>query len=276
MSEKKKKQLFMGIIIIALCILIAAGSTFAYFQVSINSDEGSVNVSAAEYKLSLKEDTSLIKGQIIPSEERYVDIGTINRRNADGTFIKPTKDSDGNLINNGKGSACIDDNGYEICSIYTFTVYNDMLNNSVALHMSLLPIVNTFENLYFKILDDKGNVVMPATHIIDDRYEVDGEGNYIKDEETGELIKKDPINFDTTKMSAINLTDINGIILPKSPDGQNKSSLTFSIVLWINEIHDDQTKEDSGKVFASTLQIAAGDNITGNKITGSFTSAGTE
>ena len=274
MDEKKKKNLFLGIIVFALCILIAAGSTFAYFQVSINSDEGDVDVSAAIYKLSLDEDNSLIKSMLIPSEERYVDIGTIQRRNPDGTFIKPYTDGEGKKIT--EGTACIDDNGYEICSIYTFTIYNDMLDNSVSLYMSLIPSVNTFENLYFKVLDDKGNVVMPATHIIDDRYMVDSEGNYLKDEETGELIKKDPDNFDTTKMSSIPLTNLNGVILPKSSDGVTKSSLTYSIVLWIMEIHDDQTEEDSGKIFASTLQVSAGDNVTGNKITGSFASAGVE
>ena len=48
MEDKKKKSLFIGIVAIALCILIAAGSTFEYFNAAINSEEGAIETTAAE------------------------------------------------------------------------------------------------------------------------------------------------------------------------------------------------------------------------------------
>jgi predicted ribosomally synthesized peptide with SipW-like signal peptide len=73
MSKKKKKQLFILIIFIAAIILITIGSTFAYFSATVSSVENAVSMTAAEFKVELTDDTSLIKSSLIPSAELYVD-----------------------------------------------------------------------------------------------------------------------------------------------------------------------------------------------------------
>lgn len=268
MSDKKKKILFSVILLCALGILITIGYTFAYFQTSIGSEENAINTRAAEYKIGLSEDVSLIKDKIIPSEERFIDIAS-TRRDIDGNFLKPYEDGEGQLIT--ADTVCIDDNLKEICSIYSFTVINDM-DTDVPLYFTLNQKVNTFENLYLKIIDEDNNVVMGATHIIDDRYEVDNLGNYLKDSDDN-LIKK--ANFDDLEVSPISLTGINNTILPGTTDSDNPSTVTYSIVMWIMETGIDQTKEDSGKLFASTLTVNAG-SADGLGITGVFSAYGTE
>lgn len=269
MNEKKKKTILYILVAIALVILIGVGSTFAYFTATISSAENAVNVTAAEFKLLLEDDVELIKSNIIPSEEKYVDMA-INRRDTDGSLKKPYQDLDtGKTIN--EGTTCIDDNLNEICSVYTFTIINPMTNNDVPLYVTLNPSVNNFENLYYKVIDNEGNVVISAKRLMDDRYQIGEDGTFLKNE-NGELIKKD--NFDTLKISPVVLTEIN-TSLPKAIDETTPSKVTYSIVMWIMETNTPQNESDSGKVFAATLKVSAS-GTDGKGITGIISASGTE
>ena len=76
MFRKHSKTIFVLSIITALFITV--GSTFAYFSASISSNNGVLSGVAAEFKIDLVDDTSLLKTSLIPSEEIYVDYSTIN------------------------------------------------------------------------------------------------------------------------------------------------------------------------------------------------------
>ena len=269
MDAKKRKLLLFALIAIAMIILIGVGATFAYFNATISSNENAVSVTAAEFKIDLEDDISLIKSNVIPSIEEYVDIAS-KRVDSDGNFLKPYENEDGKTITD--GTVCIDDNLNEICSVYTFTVINSMTDNDLPLYMTLNPSINTFENLYFKVLDDDLNEVISATRLIDDRYEIDSEtGGYLKDD-NGNLIKK--ANFDELTASPVVLTNINKTLV-KAQDENTPSTVTYSIVIWIMETGKEQNETDAGKVFASTLHInASGAN--GKGITGMISAAGEE
>lgn len=269
MDDKKKKDILYALIALAILILIGVGSTFAYFTATISSEENAVNLGAAEFKLELTEDTDLIKGNLIPSEEKYVDMA-IARVDETGAFKKPYKDeTTGETIT--AGTACIDDNLNEICSIYTFTISNPMTTNAIPLYVTLKQSMNTFENLYYKVLDSEGNVVIPATRIIDDRYLTNPDGSFQKDA-TGKRIPKE--NFDSLTISPAVLTGINKT-LPAAPNETTKSSVTYSIVMWIMETHTVQNESDGGKLFASTLYVSAS-GAEGGGITGIMSTSGVE
>lgn len=257
MMEKKKKLIFALIVTIATVILFTVGSTFAYFSATMNSEENAVSVGAAVFKVDLLDDTSLIKGQLIPSAEKYVDIAS-TRVDENGDFLKPYE-KDGKTIT--EGTACIDDNLNEICSIYTFTIQNPMTDMELPLYVTLNPAINTFTNLYFKVLDKDKNVVIDATHLIDDRpYKLDGSGQKVYEE--------------GSKMSPVVLSNIN-ITLPKAIDENTPSEATYSIVLWIMETGKNQNLEDSNKGFSGgiTVQTSSAD---GKGITGAFSAVGVE
>ena len=76
MDKRKKKLLFLLIVVIATIILIIVGSTFAYFSANVASEENAVDVGAAVFELALVDDQSLLKSQIIPSKEKYVNLFT--------------------------------------------------------------------------------------------------------------------------------------------------------------------------------------------------------
>lgn len=257
MSESRNKKILLFIIVLfAVIILIAAGSTFAYFSSSISSEENAISMKAAEFSLDFSDDTSLIKGNVIPSEERFVDLAA-KRTDANG-FIKPYEEN-GNLVT--ANTACIDDNLNEICSIYSFTLSNNMTDTDLPLYITLDTTMNNFENLYFKVLDSSLNEVIGKTHLVDDRtYTLNGNNEKVYD-----------VN---SVISPVVLSNIN-TTLSRAVDSEHPSSVTYSIVIWIDETFENQNATDSGKIFTATLNASVSGSSNG-RITGIILAAGTE
>lgn len=277
MSEQKKKIILSMLIIFSVIIIIVIGSTFAYFSATIVSEDR-IDVSSAEFALSLEEDADLIKSNLIPSIEEYVDIASSRLNEAGDDFFKPYEDEQGNLIK--EKTACIDDNQNEICSIYTFTIISEMTKVDTPLYITLIPTSNTFENLYIKILDENKEVVPGSKmQVIDYRYEteeVDGVIKYKKDED-GNWIKKE--NFDELPVQPLVLESINKILPRATKDEETNeiipSKQTYSIVMWIMELGKEQNIEDANKIFTSTLRVSAS-GPDGGGITGTISAIGKE
>lgn len=276
MDKRKKKQIFTLIVFVAIIILIGVGSTFAYFNANVSSEESAIDIGAAVFEVDLQDDTSLIKSNIIPSKEKYVNMA-IERLDENGNFIKPYEE-DGKTITD--QTVCIDDNLNEICSIYTFTVENPMTDMELPLYVTIVPSVNTFTNLKFKVIEilkneETGyyvNEVMQGTWLVDSRYFVDdATGAYVKDEDGNKIAKP---NFDELSANPLPLTGINKT-LPKAPDKDNPSTTTYSIVMWVDEIEANQTNQDSGQVFAGGIVVTAS-GAEGGGITGVFSAGGVD
>ncbi len=242
MDIEKQKKLFFALIALASIILMFAGVTFAYFSAIVTSNENDVQFKSAKLELRLTEDTSLVKSNLIPSAEQYVDIAS-KRVDQNGNFIAPYLDIDsGNYIT--ANTACIDDRLYEICSMYTFTIYNTSIVTDLPIDVYLKPNVNQFYNLYFKVLDSNLNEVVPKTKL------------------------------DYNSTQDVRIENLNQI-LPKSVDNEHITSVTYTLVFWILEIGEDQTNDDSGKLFASTLYVKSSfDGADG--LAGTVSLAGTE
>jgi len=276
MGNNKTKSLFISIIYIATFIVTIIGSTLAYFSATTTSKENAVSLEAAVYEIDLIDDTSLIKAQIIPSAEKYVDIA-IRRLDEDGNFLKPYKENGKTITDK---TVCIDDNLNEICSIYTFTITNPMPNMDLPIRVYIKPTINTFTNMKYKVVkiienESKEYEVKELTEgrwLVDDRYEIDEEtGGYVKDE-NGYKIEKP--NFAELPISTIYIDGINET-LPKATNPNKPSSATFSIVMWVEEIYIDQTKQDSGQIFAGGIIVETGNEDSGG-ITGVFSAGGVD
>ena len=276
MDNKKKKQLLVAIIYIATLIVSVVGATFAYFSAMTKSEENAVSMTAAVYKLSLEDDTSLIKGQIIPSKEKYVN-AAINRLDENGNFKKSYEENGKTITDK---TTCIDDNLNEICSIYSFTVVNPMTGMELPIQLKIKPTVNTFTNMKYKVIkivkteDSSYEVteVTPARWLVDDRYEIDeATGGYAKDI-FGNKVEKP--NFAELEISTISVEGINET-LPKAINETTPSKATYSIVMWVEEIDQDQTLQDSGQIFAGGIIVEAG-GADGNGITGVFSAGGVD
>lgn len=276
MDNKKKKTLLVSIVYIATLIVTIIGSTFAYFSAMTKSEDNAVSMTAAVYNIGLEDDTSLIKAHIIPSQEKYVNMA-IRRLNDSGEFLKPY-DQDGRTVT--KDTVCIDDNLNEICSVYTFTVINPMTEMELPIQISLKPTVNTFTNMKYKVFkvvnsEETGytvNELTEARWLVDDRYEIDSTtGGYAKDA-FGNKVEK--ANFAELPISTIRVEGVSET-LPKAISETEPSTSTYSIVMWVEEIHEDQTKQDSGQIFAGGITVEAS-GADGSGITGVFTAGGVD
>lgn len=275
MKEKKNKTLLYGLIAIALIILIGVGSTFAYFTATIGSNENAVSLTAAEFKIDYDDDIELIKSNLIPSEEKYVNM-SLARYDTDGNLLKPEKKEDGSWVDDRRGTVCVDDNNNDICSVYTFTISNPMTDVDLPLYITLNTSVNNFENLYYKVLNSEYTEVIGATRLQDDRYETNATtGEFLKDE-TGKLIPK--ANFEDLSITPTVLTNINKTLAKATLNDDEEvvpSSVTYHLVMWIMETHDIQNESDGGKVYAGTMHVSAS-GADGKGITGMISAAGVE
>ena len=114
---------------------------------------------------------------------------------------------------------------------------------------------------YFKVVDNEKNVVMEATHIVNENKNQSG--------------SEEP----TDKPSGIVLDDIE-IKLPKATKDKETgkiipSEATYSIILWIMETGKNQTIEDGSQVFAGSIQVES-IGADGGGITGVFSAGGEE
>lgn len=252
MEKKNKTKLFILIVYASTLIVTIIGATFAYFSASVSSDENAVSLTAGEFKIELTDDTSLIKSKLIPSAEIYVNRASYMRLDDNNNFIHPYEKDGQKVI---EKTACIDDNLQEICSIYTFTIVNPMTTNELPARVTLHPTINSFANLYFKVVDNEKNVVMEATHIVN--------------EKTPEGEKPSSIILDGIELTLPKATKDkdSGKVIP--------STATYSIILWIMETGTDQTIEDGSQVFAGSIQVES-IGADGGGITGVFSAGGEE
>ena len=276
MDNNKKRKLFTTIIYIANIIVVCIGSTFAYFSITTESETNAVGLTAAEYKLDLEEDISLIKTQVIPTEEKYVDM-SINRFDETGDFLHPYKEN-GKLITD--KTTCVDDNLNEICSVYTFTVINPIPDADLPVQITIVPSVHTFTNMKYKVVKRitteenqyKTVDVSQSQWLVDDRYEINpATGGYKKDEKGFKIEKPNFAELTTTEIIVPGVEET----VPKAIDKNTPGRATFSIILWVEEIHSDQTKQDSGQVFAGKIKVDTR-NSAGSGITGVFTAGGVD
>lgn len=271
-----KKKLFISIIYLSTFIVTLIGSTLAYFSASTQSNTDAVSLNAAVYQIDLTDDTSLIKTQIIPSAEKYVNLA-IDRVDDEGNFIKPYESNGKKVI---EDTVCIDDNLNEICSLYTFTVINPTVGMALPIRLTLKPTVNTFTNMKYKVIkiihnEEQGYHVQELTEarwLVDDRYEINPiTGGYAKDV-FGNKVEKS--NFAELPISTILVEGLNEKV-PEAVDVNTPSTATLSIVMWVEEIQSDQTEQDSGQIFAGGIIVETNDED-GNGITGVFTAGGVD
>ena len=110
-NKKDKRGIFLGIVGVLTLIVAIIGASFAYFSLNARSKDDAVKVKAATVQIVYEEGQNIAIDNIIPST-RQVALETVRRAgeaNSDGeTYV-----------------ACIDDNDYNVCGTYDFTLTNN-------------------------------------------------------------------------------------------------------------------------------------------------------
>lgn len=297
MENNNGRGIFYGVIGVATLIVAIIGATFAYFSAQTNTAPNAITASSAIIQLQIATDetNTNLGANMIPVEtdgttaktdEDSVNLATTYK----GLFPKFPSAGSANGGDEGR-EACEDLLGNRICSIYTFTITNPS-TASQKIYGFLTVESNTFSNLKYAVFKGTpGDVAATMTaftagapaadtgwdvngkdgdKLIDDP---DNDGNYTTIS-NGEIVKATtdvPKTAVTTASTADPLSYIPGMTVTLGPTGSGTASVTYTVLLWIEETGADQTSgdsfEDAGvpKAFAGGILVntsGGGDGVT--------------
>lgn len=259
MENRRGNEIFLGVIGVATLLVAIIGATFAYFSASAQSGNEAIKVQSTELSLGYADDGENLSTDLIPTADEYALLaGTHKKWIAGETYTENGK------TYVGKG-LCKDSNGNEICGVYEFTIGNPNFTTAMTIEGTLTSTKNEFENIWFAIYDEANVKVVPETkfpttgqsvqltqlkqQLVGSSSDVDGDGNALP-------------TFD-----AKNPTTYTPIVDKSNTDNSSVPTnvRTYKMVIWIHEIVDDQTDEDSGKILTAALKFEteSGQGVTG-------------
>ena len=146
MNDNKKRDIFYGVVAVATLIIALVGATLAYFSISVRSEEGAVNATAAIVSIEYNDGQSIIAQaeELIPATLEVVKATYEHNMQALNNQIDNT-DPDADRTN-----VCTDSNGMEVCSIYRFSLKSDLTRTAKA---TLQSEYNGFEYLAYALRD---------------------------------------------------------------------------------------------------------------------------
>ena len=242
MENKNGSGIFLGVIGVATLIVAIIGATFAFFGANISSGEGAVTAASASLALGYKDVTTGLKTNLIPAEDYIANYAATNTEHISS-----------------KGE-CIDDNGNEVCGVYTFTIGNPSFTTSQDLYGSIKIVSNEFTDLYFRIYDELGNEVVTPTAFSSAVSEIIELpqlnqkllASSLDTAETPGFVAEDPTTY----------TKVNDKSQPENA-ALSSNVRTYKMVIWIEETQSDQTETNSGKTFAASINFTTASDTNG-------------
>ena len=259
-NEERKNNsgqgIFYAVIGVATLVVTIIGATFAFFSATTNSAPNAVNTTSATVSLGFTPVDTGLKGDLIPVDETLSRFATVA----------------------GIGSSeCKDDNGNNICSVYTFTVSNPSPTAAQRIYVYLTPGVNEFVNLRYAVFKGDDNAIKGKTAV---KYDVDGTAVTTGSDTAAHVVGTNGdlvVSNGTLTCNSTEAIELEPLeqVLPAS------SSVTYTIVLWLHEtVHDQSdsslarcavgtgakegnTYESSGAKFAATVNVTTAGGGTG-------------
>ena len=235
------RGIFYGVIGVATLIVSIIGATFAYFSAVANSDPNAVRTESAQIGLNYSDTQTYLKTNLIPVDA------------TDALFAPFPADS---TVQSSGGHDCIDTVGNNICSVYQFTVTNP--NNAAAtIYLYLKSTNNEFTNLRFALF----KVTLAELSASTNSNKFSLSQSTITPTTSGVGMIKGNTAVAATG-SQVALTEAT---LQLAPTGQTGDSITYTLLLWVQETSSDQNEADANKVFEGQIYVDTG---TGSGITG--------
>lgn len=258
-QHRRNKGIFYATISIVTLVIAIIGASFSYFIASTNSVDSAIDTGSTSFSLIYEDDFKhLLNPDLIPAannvayyaaamqdyatEELYNEFEE-NKLTFDKTRFKNTK--------------CRDDNGNAVCSIYTFTITNPASAGvPQTLNFRIIPIENTFGNLYLMVRDasvetdenTKTGIVVNDFHLGDNlEHDVEMDKDYY-----------DLSALDSNQQCSENCMEVTL---------ESGESATYQMILYIKNLEDvveddniissgDQTAADSNKNFIASVMIS--------------------
>jgi len=242
MEREDKKGIFFGIIGVLTLIVAIIGASFAYFSINTSSDKDALIVNAASVQIVYDDGAQIAISGLIPSEKTIAE-RTVTRAG--------TKDGEGNTY-----EMCVDDNGFNVCGTYEFTLTNNGDKN-VDVKATVEPTALKPESK-----DETTGVVTPAEKGFSNLKFVLYD---ITESNTGTQVYSGNFGYSTFGLFGETKDETQNI----PGKGTTKK---YRLFVWLDEAKNAQGNsiaqdEEQGAVFRGTVKIevagVVGDTITG-------------
>lgn len=204
-------------LVLGVVIIVSTGTSFAYFSANV-SGGNSIAGETFDFDVEVTATPVYKATRIIPLEDEYIDDAITKNTNK-----------------------CIDNKGYEVCSLYSITLTNNgsaqILNGYVSTIESERPYIT--DNLRCQLFDSNYNAISDITILS----KTVGEGSYLKKTE-------DEVTTDV----AIEVNET------------TKKETTYYLAIWLHDT-DVYQNEDYSKTFAGKIFF---ESIYGDKIYADF------
>lgn len=248
MENNNGRGIFYGVIGVATLVIAIIGATFAFFAASQTGN--TITAEAAKVGLTFTDSKDqYMKTHLIPVETGFADSGQSLAAGAATAFAEST------YVGAGK---CVDKAGYDICSIYEFTVTNTGSANlpiSVSIQTS-----NTIANLKFAVFAGKATTIDNWYVNPDADHTVTSAGTALATQ-TGELVIG-ATAIPTGAGASASFDKKLDVILTPASESTITDAVTYSVMVWIEEIGVEQSSDGE---FTGTVTVttADGQGITG-------------
>lgn len=281
MENKRGSGLFLSVIGVATLVVAIIGATFAYFSATAESANDAIAVQSTELDLGFDEGAKNLKTNMIPSKFDYADYAAFDptwKNTEEKVWVYTEFDEDGKGIESSRTQInapgqCIDQNGNEICSVYEFYIGNPSATTKMDVEGYITVTANGFEHLKYAIYDER---------ILDpDNADVTpiAQGTFVDPEEVTDPVKVSAftqtlIPYDAENgESGVTVDGTSGVAFDAAKPSTFKAAVDkkdpanidtntnvrhYTMLIWIDEINDDQTEVDSGKMFAAGITFKTG------------------
>ena len=247
--DKKSREIFYGVVIVATLIIAIVGTTMAYFTYRTSSPDDAIKAHAADINIAYNDGNQVTAqaDKLIPSSL---------------SVVKKVYESRIASITNtaNTSNACIDTAGRQVCSVYRFSIKS---NANIGVYALLNSEYNDFTYLAYAVKDVTNNKWLTMNP------NANSQNQFIK-------IAKCNNNNDNPKDNCYN--DVNGKKLYSTNPQANNSifgydsgmspqnqiipstEYVYDLVLFIYENNKDQNI-DQGKQYLGTINVQATDDI---------------
>ena len=259
MDDNKKRDIFYGVVAVATLIIALVGATLAYFSISVHSEEGAVNATAAVVSIEYMDGQNVIAqaSNLIPASLNAVKAVYEHNLTAINNQTAPTSDEDD------WDNLCVDSNGMEVCSVYRFSLKSDQPRTATATLRSehngftyLAYALRDVTNSMWLSLDSQSHQYVSLTKC-DNNDDDSTQRCYNVDDQTG-----DRTYTTIAKNSIFGLN--NELQYVRKNIGTTKQE--YDLVIFILE-NDDEQNIDQGKQFQGTIIVDVIDEGAG-RVTG--------
>lgn len=259
-DNNRKRDIFYGVIAVATLIIALIGATLAYFSLSVKSNEGAINAVSAIVSVEYKDGQTVIAqaSELIPAtlavvKEAYEhNLQAINAQAAQAPSDDP--DEPDNRYN-----LCLDSKGQEICSIFRFSIVNNITGTGLPAKAILQSEKNEFTYLAYALR----NVTTGSWETLDDVTNAQSKGLPKCDNSATEAASRcyDIDEYDVKTYSAIARNSVFGY--DNNSDIKEKlitsTKQEYDLLIFIMENGSNQNV-DQGKQFSGTLYIDVEDS----------------